>query len=116
MYCINAKDSQGLLDLYDESAILIPTFSNKVLDTQEKIHQYFEMLAQREGLSISLHEKTFHIQKISDVVFTLSGIYLWKFVIDEELLNFEARFSYVVDVEREHPILHHHSSQIPRMI
>jgi len=32
------------------------------------------------------------------------------------LLNFEARFTYVVDLSKASPIMQHHSSQIPRML
>jgi hypothetical protein len=37
-------------------------------------------------------------------------------VNNAELLNFEARFNCLLDFARPAPILHHHSSQIPRMI
>jgi hypothetical protein len=113
---VNSGDIKNLLSLYNENAALIPTFSNKILDTPQKICEYFEKLGSREKLSVSLHEKTIHKQKISDSIYTLSGVYLWQFVSDEELLGFEARFSYVFDVTLASPIIHHHSSQIPRML
>jgi len=49
-------------------------------------------------------------------IWTMSGIYNWRFIVDGELLNFEARFSYLVDLSKSSPIIHHHSSQIPRML
>ena len=73
-------------------------------------------LAAREDLSIALHEKTLLSQDLGGNVHALHGIYCWRFAVDGELLSFEARFSYILDLEREKPIMHHHSSQIPRML
>lgn len=113
---VNKVDVNELIALYDESAILIPTFSNRILNTPEKIRDYFERLGDREELSISLHENTLNVQSLNDQFYALSGIYTWRFKVDGELLNFEAHFSYIIDVARPNPIIHHHSSQIPRML
>ena len=37
MTAINNRDIERLLGLYDEKAVLIPTFSNRLLNTPEKI-------------------------------------------------------------------------------
>lgn len=116
MQAVNRGDVDALLGLYDPQAILIPTFSNRLLNTPEKLREYFEKLGAREDLSIALHEKTLLVQELPGRLFTLGGIYNWRFLVDGELLNFEARFSYVVDLARPQPILHHHSSQIPRVL
>ena len=116
MQAVNEGDLEGLLALYDEKAVLIPTFSNRLLSKPESLRDYFGKLCGREELSIALHEKTLNIQCVAGSIHALHGIYCWRFAIDGELLSFEARFSYMVDVERQKPILHHHSSQIPRML
>lgn len=116
MQAVNNGDVNNLLGLYDSQAVLIPTFSNRLLNTPDKLREYFEKLGSREELSIALHEKTLIVQELQNPIFSLSGIYNWRFIVDGELLNFEARFSYVVDLSRPSPILHHHSSQIPRML
>lgn len=113
---VNSADVEKLIALYDQSAILTPTFSNRILKSPEERREYFLKLASRENLSISLHENTLAIQELSDNIHILSGIYNWKFKVDGELLNFEARFTYVIDISKRNPIIHHHSSQIPRMI
>ena len=113
---INNGDLDALIALYDDAAVLIPTFSNRLLSTPAARQEYFSRLAAREDLSIALHEKTLLVQELPGRLFTLGGIYNWRFMVDGELLNFEARFSYVVDLARPRPILHHHSSQIPRML
>lgn len=116
MQAVNHGDLEGVLALYDESAVLIPTFSNRLLGKPERIREYFERLSTREELSIALHEKTLGIQRVKEEVYAMHGIYCWRFAIDGELLSFEARFSYVLDMGLPHPILQHHSSQIPRML
>jgi hypothetical protein len=113
---VNSGDVEELLSLYDTQAVLIPTFSNRLLNTPEKQRGYFEQLSSREKLSVTLHEKTLLVQEITDKIFVLSGIYNWRFNIDDEPINFEARFSYTLDLANPSPILHHHSSQIPRML
>lgn len=116
MSAVNKADAEGILSLYDPQAVLIPTFSNRVLNTPEKLRDYFETLGSRPELSIALHEKTLIIQELENSAYVLGGIYNWRFAVDGEVLNFEARFSYVMDVSKPNPILHHHSSQIPRTL
>lgn len=116
MQSVNNAQLERLCGLYDPTAVLIPTFSNRLLDTPVKIAEYFAKLASRDDLSVALHDKTLHVQSIQDELYTLSGIYCWRFSVEEEMLSFEARFSYLVDLTRESPILQHHSSQIPRML
>lgn len=116
MQAVNHGDLAGLLALYDEEAVLIPTFSNRLLTKRPMISDYFEKLCSREDLSIALHEKTLSIKPLAGEVFGMTGIYCWRFAVDDEMLSFEARFSYVADLAREKPILQHHSSQIPRML
>ena len=113
---VNKWDIESLLALYDEKAVLIPTFSNRLLCNPEKIREYFERLGSREELSVALHEKTLIVQPINNDIYALCGIYCWQLAIDGELLSFEARFSYILDLTLSSPIIHHHSSQIPRML
>ncbi|MDN5053757.1 DUF4440 domain-containing protein [Aliarcobacter butzleri] len=116
MQSVNNGNVENLLSLYDKDAVLIPTFSNRLLNTPDKLKNYFEKLGSREELSIALHEKTLLIQELKNEIYSLSGIYNWRFAVDGELLNFEARFSYIIDFSKPNPILHHHSSQIPRTL
>jgi len=113
---VNNADVENLLSLYDPNAVLIPTFSNRILNTPEKLRDYFERLGSRPELSIALHEKTLIVQELQNQLFALGGIYNWRFAVDGEILNFEARFSYVMNLSKSQPILHHHSSQIPRTL
>ena len=116
MQHVNNVDVERVLSLYSEHAVLIPTFSNRLLAKPQSIREYFERLFSREELSLALHEKTLVVQPMQGEIYSMCGIYCWRFAIDGELLNFEARFSYLLNLALPSPILHHHSSQIPRMI
>jgi hypothetical protein len=113
---INNGEIENLLLFYDKNAVLLPTFSSIVLKTPAAIRDYFERLSSREELKVSLHEKTLIVQNLNDEITLLSGIYRWEFKIDGELLNFEARFTFGLNLGQPKPIIHHHSSQIPRML
>ncbi len=113
---INRADVNSLAAMYSDNAVLIPTFSNRLLNNPQVIREYFERLSQREELSLALHEKTLMIHPVTDDIHVISGIYCWRFAVDGELLNFEARFGYMVNIALPAPIVHHHSSQIPRML
>jgi hypothetical protein len=112
---INRGAVSEVLSLYAPDAILLPTFSSRTLFTAADRRDYFERLASREDLSVSLHEKTVHRQ-ITGSLEIISGIYCFRFSIDGEILSFEARFSYGMDLSLSAPILHHHSSQVPRQL
>lgn len=65
MDVVNTGDLAGLLALYDDSAVLIPTFSNRLPSEPVKIEDYFVRLCGREELSIALHEKTLDMQHLA---------------------------------------------------
>jgi hypothetical protein len=113
---VNSGALDQVVELYDEGAVLLPTFSNRSLSDSPRIKEYFEKLFRHEEVQVSLHEKTLVSQARSESIYSMSGIYRWEMEIDDEPLSFEARFSYVLDLESSAPIMHHHSSQVPRML
>lgn len=110
---INAGRIDEVVALYADDAILLPTFSPHVLRTPERRRAYFERLAKQPGLEVALHEKTLRVERTGPVQ-VASGIYSFRFEIDEVPLTFEARFTFVIDATATRPVLHHHSSQLPR--
>ena len=113
LHYVNKGDIEGLLDLYDSEAVLIPTFSKGILNSTEALRDYFDGLGRREDLSVTLDDTPIAIQNMWQQIFSLSGTYTWRFKVEGEALVFGARFSYVIDLSKISPILHHHSSQIP---
>jgi hypothetical protein len=113
---VNAKDLERLVSFYTKDASLVPTFSAMALRTTLEIRRYFEQLAARPGLSVSLHPRTVVAQEVAGMTI-LTGVYCFHFLVDDEPYHFEARFSLVTgDPTGPSPILHHHSSQIPRQL
>jgi hypothetical protein len=113
---VNKGDILSLLGLYDSQAVLIPTFSNRLLNNPSELKIYFEELGTKKKLSVSLHEETLITQSLQNEIYLLSGVYSWCFVVDGKLQKFEARFSYLIDLLKPNPILQHHSSQLPSTI
>lgn len=114
MEAINSGNARAAADLYAEKAVLIPTFSSHALRSPKERMGYFDSLMTREQLQVTLHERTLHLNSLAETHHVLCGIYRFSFMVDDEPLNFEARFSYLLDLEQQAPILHHHSSQVPR--
>ena len=100
--------------LYHPNAVLIPTFSPHTVTTPEGILNYFSQLATRQGMGVRLHNKALRTQPLSETLHTISGIYSFEFEVDTVLLSFPSRFTFVVDCALKTPIIHHHSSQVPR--
>ncbi|TCD48518.1 nuclear transport factor 2 family protein [Chlorobium sp. N1] len=100
--------------LYHDDAVLIPTFSPHTVMGPEAIRGYFAQLATREGIGVRLHSKALRTHVMSENISTISGIYSFEFEVDGVLLSFPSRFTFVVDLSQPKPIIHHHSSQVPR--
>jgi len=113
---VNDGSVEQVVALYAEDAVLLSTFSAPILFGTKTIREYFERLAARPGLSVTLHDKTLHFRALSGGCSVASGIYCFRFEVDGELLSFEARFTFVIEAAAPHPIVHHQSAQIPRAL
>jgi hypothetical protein len=113
---VNALDLKGILELYADNASLLPTFSPHVADTQEKLAKYFTQLASRDNMSVSLHQRTVQNIPIRDGIHAIVGTYHFAFDVDEDPLTFASRFTMVIDLNQQSPIVQHHSSQVPRTL
>jgi len=114
MRCVRERDLEGVLGLYAEEAVLLPTFSTRILLGPDGMRDYFARLCQRDGLELVLRARTLAVQPAGPGLHLLSGIYRWSMLVDGEPLSFEARFTLLVAPALPRPILHHHSSQVPR--
>jgi hypothetical protein len=114
LHAVNQADVAQVLACYQDDAVLLPTFSNKSLRGEAGLRDYFERLGSRPNLRVELHDKTLTIQSLAGDGHALGGIYRWGFEVDGEDLSFEARFTFVLDGDGL--IVHHHSSQVPRML
>ena len=108
---VNTGCLDEVVALYDNSAILLPTFSKKILSDHQSIANYFKGLSNRGRVSVTLFDNTSSIQALGDALEAVSGFYDWHF-IDEDILV-KARFTYLFDSAKSSPIIHHHSSLFP---
>jgi hypothetical protein len=112
--CVNQGRIDDLIALYHECAVLMPTFSPHAAKNREELRSYFTQLSSRENLYVKLHAKTLDCLRTGEQSYVVNGIYDFKFSIDGTLQTFPSRFTLVIDLGKESPILHHHSSQMPR--
>ncbi len=104
----------NIVQLYHDDAILIPTFSPHTVYASGGVRHYFEQLSTRDNLQVRLYEKSVKKQFLGGSSWVLSGVYAFEFEVDQMLITFPSRFTFALNLEYEKPILHHHSSQVPR--
>ena len=113
IHLVNTFAVDELLALYDDDAVLFPTFSDGLLTSKQAIRGYFEELGGQPSIAVSINEGSVTTNSLSDNLHTISGTYGWRFDKAEDALVLQARFTFVLDLSRSSPILHHHSSQLP---
>ncbi|MHA2218768.1 MAG: DUF4440 domain-containing protein [Candidatus Hodarchaeales archaeon] len=113
---VNKLEVDNIVSLYGETSTVLPTFSPLVLSNPKHIKEYFIQLSKRKNFSINLHNETLRKYEIGKNKYVLMGIYSFHFVMDDTNLTFPSRFTFIVDTSKKKPILHHHSSQVPRKL
>lgn len=113
---VNAGDLDTVLRLYADEHVLLATFSPHMIRSDADTRRYFEQLASRPGLSVRLHPRTLTELPLGTAFSVLIGIYTFSFEVDGDPISFASRFTFVIDTGSEQPIVHHHSSQIPRTL
>ncbi|MGA1205331.1 MAG: nuclear transport factor 2 family protein [Opitutales bacterium] len=110
---VNSGNLNGVLDLYAEEAVLMPTFSNQIRTTREEIANYFQMVAQNGTVIVEVVQDSLVVQPLSGQSYSLVGVYNWTLGSGANERHFRVRFTFTVDLGREQPIVHHHSSAFP---
>jgi hypothetical protein len=112
--CVNKSDVENVVNLYDNKSILLPTFSPHRISTSLQIKEYFMQFSARQNLKVELHTGTLSKTEIGENKYIMTGTYSFHFVENDANLTFPSRFTFILDISKERPIIHHHSSQIPR--
>jgi hypothetical protein len=110
---INGKNLSGVLGLYSRNSVLVPTFSSHTLKAPKDRRDYFKKLFLRPGLNVEMHPETLAVHR-SGKLSLLSGFYQFHAEVDSVAVAFPSRFTMVLSLRSSHPILQHHSSQMPR--
>ncbi len=113
---VNEMKVDDIVGLYDDDCTLLPTFSPKSMGSRQEIREYFEQLSTRKDMSVELHSGTVSTSAIGESKYVIMGIYSFHFNVNDAQLTFPSRFTLILDTSGSKPILHHHSSQIPRAL
>ena len=115
MWCerVNAGDLEGVLSLYEETALLLATFDAQPLDQPAQRRKYFENLLNRPGAGVEIDETTLVHSRHSEGVYQATGLYVFFYEEGGVLVRQPARFTFIVSVDERPLILHHHSSLVP---
>ena len=111
---VNAGDFEGVLEMYDDAATLLPTFSPQQATTKAAIRAYFENLAAKAALKVQLHLETLNEYRAGEGFECVSGHYTFSYEAEGKIQSFASRFTFVINAVKDHPIIHHHSSQVPQ--
>ena len=104
---LQTGNPDNVLKCYSSEAVLLPTLSNTICNTPEKIKTYFQSFLQKKpfGKINECHER------VINNIATLSGIYTFTF---GDQSSAQARFSFVYKkINEEWKIIEHHSSLMP---
>ena len=104
---LNEKNLSGIMKLYDTGCVLIPTFSSEILTDPEKIKEYFVKVIEVQKGKVEFQPNSISEQQVTENMYLLSGKYFFHLM---EKGKISARFSFLVNLLSENPILHHHSS------
>ena len=55
---VNAMKVESIVDLYDDTCTLLPTFSPQTMKSPGDIEEYFRQLSTRKDMSVELHAGT----------------------------------------------------------
>ena len=105
---LNEKNLSGILKLYDINCVLIPTFSSEILTDHEQIKEYFVKVIEVQKSKVEFPPNSISEQQVGENMYLLSGKYFFHLMEEEKI---PARFSFIVNLLSENPIMHHHSSR-----
>jgi len=105
---LNEANLSGILKLYDEKCVLIPTFSSEILTDHNQIKEYFVKVIEVQKGKVEFQPNSISEQQVGENIYLLSGKYFFHLM---EKGKIPARFSFLVNLLSENPILHHHSSR-----
>lgn len=112
---VNNVEVDRVVNLYDDKSTIFPTFSSHCISESREITAYFRQLSEKKSMSVELHPETLRKVELGDNIFLMTGLYTFHLIADDAQDAVPSRFTYVIDIKREKPIIHHHSSSIPRI-
>lgn len=110
---IASRDAKAIVALYDDEAVLLSTFDPKPIVNQVDRLAYFEGLAKKDGLKVTLNQGFY--EENGDIAIA-NGLYTFSYKEGDKTVEVPARFSFVFENEKDEgwEIESHHSSVLPK--
>lgn len=108
---VATRDVEAILALYAPDAILVPTLSNEVRDSEDSRREYFRNFLANEGLvcDVQIFKKRVS-SKLSTVV--VGGLYVFHYREGDRAISVPARFLFTFEqIDGRWLITGHHSSR-----
>ncbi|WP_425237278.1 SulP family inorganic anion transporter [Ulvibacterium sp.] len=111
MHNVNTQSIDGILSLYHENAVLVPSFSSRIRRNKEEIKDYYETLFKVDNLVLSKNE--IYLNKTEGQRID-SGIYEITWDNNGSRTSFKLNFMIVIENDKiiAHQSSYHHSNNI----
>ena len=103
-------------DLYADDGVLLATFAPEPISDRTNIKAYLEKITAGGELKVAVNQDSVTVQPLDGDCYVLTGSYVFQIGKGDAATRYPSRFTFVVDVSKERPVLHHHSSQTPQGI
>ena len=107
----NNGNLERLLDMYQEEATLLPTFSPNLLSTPKQIEEYFVRTIEHQA-SVEIDDSQTIKRKLSENMYLMTGAYVFC-LKKKSNTKYLSWFTFLIDLSVDSPIMHHHSSRVP---
>ena len=107
----NNGNLERLLDMYQEEATLLPTFSPNLLSNLEQIEEYFIRTIEHQA-SVEIDDSQTIKRKLSENMYLMTGAYVFC-LKNKSNTKYLSWFTFLIDLSVDSPIMHHHSSRVP---
>ena len=107
----NNGNLERLLDMYQEEATLLPTFSPNLLSNLEQIEEYFARTIEHQA-SVEIDDSQTIKRKLSENMYLMTGAYVFC-LKKKSNTKYLSWFTFLIDLSVDSPIMHHHSSRVP---
>ena len=96
--CLTHSRLDELLAMYEDEAVLLPTFGSKILRGQEALRGYFTALMENPNLSVHLEDEQIN-QNAHENHRVLSGDYMFSWGADASDLTYvHARYTFALSL------------------
>lgn len=108
---VNNKNLEGIMSLYHENAVLVPSFSSRIRRSKKEIEDYYSTLLKMDGLSLAQEE--IYLNKTEGQRID-SGVYEISWENGGSMNKYKLNFIIVIEKDKitAHQSSHQHSNNI----